>query len=106
MRCPSFSPPMKFRLDKSVVPVHLFNDVPRPFTHNEFNFQVTYEKTLTAAEIETGYLVGCPLDLFANCFLVSCICTHCLNFVNEGDISHGILSACFGQKVHFVEVGG
>lgn len=82
MRYPSFSPPMKFRLDKNVVPVHLFNDVPRPFTHNEFNFQVTYEKTLSAAELETGYLVGCPLRLFANCFLVSHICTHCLNIVN------------------------
>jgi hypothetical protein len=36
VRCPSFSPPMKFRQNKSVVPVRLFNDIPRPFTLKEY----------------------------------------------------------------------
>lgn len=65
VRIPTFSPPMKFSIDKS----NLSTFAPRPFTHNEFNFQVTYEKTLTSAEIESGILVYYKKNLFDNCLL-------------------------------------
>jgi len=57
MRIPKFNPPMKFVIERNGEPLNLFDDIPLPFAHNEFNFQLTYEKRLTSEEINSGYLV-------------------------------------------------
>ena len=57
LRCPEFSPPMEFLVDRNAIPVTLFNVVPGPFAHDELNFQHTYEKRLELDEINEGVLV-------------------------------------------------
>jgi hypothetical protein len=57
IRCPTFSPPMKFCVDRNAIPITLFNVVPAPFVHDELNFQHTYEKILDSFESNAGVLV-------------------------------------------------
>jgi len=57
-RCPTFSPPMQFFVDRNVIPITLFNFVPAPFVHDEVNFQHTYEKSLDSDEMNAGVLVS------------------------------------------------
>lgn len=56
IRCPTFNPPMNFRVHRNAVPVTLDWFVPRPFMHDEVNFQLTYEKKLAVADVESGFL--------------------------------------------------
>lgn len=57
IRCPRFTPPMQFAVERNDNQMHLFNPFPVPFVHNEFNFQLTYEKKLDFVEIDSGFLV-------------------------------------------------
>jgi len=52
---PTFNPPMRFKVHRDAIPVTLDQVVPKPFVHNEMNFQVTYEKRLCAGELDTGF---------------------------------------------------
>jgi hypothetical protein len=55
---PKFTPHVKFELEKHVMPFHLPNYVPTPFTHDQENFQFPYSKKLSAHELETRWLVS------------------------------------------------
>jgi len=57
IRYPTFTPPMEFRVEHNVVPVTPDWVVPRPFIHDEFNFQLTYEKRLHVDDVTSGFLV-------------------------------------------------
>jgi hypothetical protein len=57
IRYPKFSPPMKFQVEKHVLPFHLLDYVPAPYVHDEMNFEFSYEKRLTSYEIESRCLV-------------------------------------------------
>lgn len=60
IRCPEFSPPMQFLVDRNAIPITLFNVVPSPFSHDELNFQHTYDKKLDSDEMNDGFLVIFP----------------------------------------------
>jgi hypothetical protein len=57
VRCPTFTPPMEFKVERNVVPVVVDWFVPRPFSHDGYNFQLTYEKKLGCEDVMSGYLV-------------------------------------------------
>jgi hypothetical protein len=48
---------MRFVIERNGGPMNLMNADPVPFVHNEFNFQLTYDKRLAAEEIVVGCLV-------------------------------------------------
>lgn len=56
VRYPTFTPPMEFRVEHNPAPVVVDWFVPRPFMHDEFNFQLTYEKKLGYEDIAFGCL--------------------------------------------------
>lgn len=58
LRYPQFNPSVNFTVEKNAIPVNMPNIVPRPFVHDEMNFQLTYEKKLEADEINAGFLVS------------------------------------------------
>ena len=50
---PRFNPPMKFELERQMLPFHEFDVLPSPFAHDNFNFEFSYEKRLTADDYES-----------------------------------------------------
>jgi hypothetical protein len=55
---PTLEPPMDFRVHRIVVSVTPNWVVPRPFVHDVFNFQLTYEKISRLHDVIVGYLVN------------------------------------------------
>ncbi|AES59453.1 transmembrane protein, putative [Medicago truncatula] len=47
---------MNFRVHRIAVPVTPDWVVPRPFVHDVFNFQLTYEKIMSLYDVTAGYL--------------------------------------------------
>jgi len=57
-----FLPPMKFEIEKSIVPPFVYDGVPitieiLSFHHDDMNFQINYEKDLTKHDVTFGFLV-------------------------------------------------
>jgi len=50
-----------FSFKKNALTVNLYDVVPAPFMHDQMNFQMSYKKTLTSDEVNSGFLVS---DLF------------------------------------------
>ena len=48
---------MDFRVEHNAVPINVDWFVPRPFMHDQLNFQLTYEKRLCLEDVTAGYLV-------------------------------------------------
>jgi hypothetical protein len=55
VRCPRFTIPIKFEVDKAVI---ANNFMPLPFTHEAGDFEFCHEKLLDYDEVETGWLVS------------------------------------------------
>lgn len=59
---PFFIPPMKFEIEKTIVPTFVPQGVPvtteiLSFHHDEMNFQISWEKVLTVYDVSSGFLV-------------------------------------------------
>lgn len=59
---PFFIPPMKFEIEKTIVPAFVPQGVPvtteiLSFHHDEMNFQISWEKVLTVYDVSSGFLV-------------------------------------------------
>ncbi|RHN45699.1 hypothetical protein MtrunA17_Chr7g0234161 [Medicago truncatula] len=76
----NLEPPMDFRVHRIVVPVTPDSVVLRPFVHDVFNFQLTYEKIPCLYDVTAGYLELAEFD-FAHMALDSE--TMVINLVDE-----------------------
>jgi len=56
-RYPKFTPPMKFVIEKQVLPFHQLEMILVPFVHNDVNFEHKCEKRLTQDDVDSGFLV-------------------------------------------------
>ena len=59
---PFFIPPMKFEIQKTIVPAFVYQGVPvtteiLSFHHDDMNFQISWEKLLTGYDVSSGFLV-------------------------------------------------
>lgn len=58
---PSFFPPIKFEIERSIVPPFVYDGVPNTteilkFRHDDFNFQLNYKKDLAKYDVKFGFL--------------------------------------------------
>lgn len=60
---PKFNPPMKFELERQMLPFHEFDVLPSPFAHDNFNFEFSYAKRLTTDDYESGSVVSVDFAL-------------------------------------------
>ena len=59
---PFFNPPMKFEIQKTIVPAFVYQGVPvtteiLSFHHDDMNFQISWEKLLTGYDVSSGFQV-------------------------------------------------
>lgn len=59
---PSFLPPIKFEIERSIIPPFVYDGVPitteiLTFRHDEMNFQLNYKNDLTKYDVKFGFLV-------------------------------------------------
>ncbi|KEH33753.1 hypothetical protein MTR_3g452180 [Medicago truncatula] len=80
IQSPIFNPPMNFVIDRSWLPFQMMDAVPTAYVHSDISFLYSYEKKLSATELDSGWMV---LAFFGFCKLTLCKGTTSINLVDE-----------------------